>query len=146
MSVCVCVRAWVQGRLRAGRTLGIGCCQSAAPGPSHGQGLQVRRCLSSTPPPRAPPWPAQCPPHTHVLVVLRTNDAPQPTHPPVGPCSRHDRVLMVLCPRPLFPQPPSGKEALKSGLNIPGVAESYDEGGNLVSARYAKGLDAGSEL
>lgn len=34
----------------------------------------------------------------------------------------------------------SGREALKSGLNIPGVAESYDEGGNLASARYAKGF------
>lgn len=34
----------------------------------------------------------------------------------------------------------TGKEALKSGLNIPGVAESYDEGGNLVTARWAKGL------
>ena len=34
----------------------------------------------------------------------------------------------------------TGTEALKSGLNIPGVAESYDEGGNLVKARYAKGL------
>ncbi len=33
----------------------------------------------------------------------------------------------------------TGKEALKSGLNIPGVAESYDEGGNLVKARYAEG-------
>ena len=34
----------------------------------------------------------------------------------------------------------TGTEALKSGLNIPGVAESYDEGGNLVKARYAEGL------
>ena len=40
----------------------------------------------------------------------------------------------------------AGKEALKSGLNIPGVAESYDEGGNLVSARYAKGLGDGQSL
>lgn len=40
----------------------------------------------------------------------------------------------------------TGKEALKSGLNIPGVAESYDEGGNLIGARYAKGLDGGQEL
>lgn len=39
----------------------------------------------------------------------------------------------------------TGKEALKSGLNIPGVAESYDEGGNLVQARYAKGLAAQEE-
>jgi hypothetical protein len=38
------------------------------------------------------------------------------------------------------------QEALKSGLNIPGVAESYDEGGNLVAARWAKGLDKGQEL
>ncbi|GAX83278.1 hypothetical protein CEUSTIGMA_g10704.t1 [Chlamydomonas eustigma] len=30
----------------------------------------------------------------------------------------------------------TGTEALKSGLNIPGVAESYDEGGNLTKARY----------
>ncbi len=35
----------------------------------------------------------------------------------------------------------TGKEALKSGLNIPGVAESYDEGGNLITARYAKGME-----
>eukprot|EP00775_Hariotina_reticulata_P013893 gene13892-14012_t len=40
----------------------------------------------------------------------------------------------------------TGKEALKSGLNIPGVAESYDEGGNLTSARYARGLDDGQAL
>jgi hypothetical protein len=40
----------------------------------------------------------------------------------------------------------SGKEALKSGLNIPGVAESYDEGGNLTSARWAKGLKEGEQL
>lgn len=40
----------------------------------------------------------------------------------------------------------TGKEALKSGLNIPGVAESYDEGGNLVAARYAQGLGDGQEL
>lgn len=40
----------------------------------------------------------------------------------------------------------AGKEALKSGLNIPGVAESYDEGGNLKTARYAKGLDPGQTL
>lgn len=40
----------------------------------------------------------------------------------------------------------TGKEALKSGLNIPGVAESYDEGGNLVQARWAEGLSPGEEL
>ncbi|KAG2451672.1 hypothetical protein HYH02_003452 [Chlamydomonas schloesseri] len=40
----------------------------------------------------------------------------------------------------------SGREALKSGLNIPGVAESYDEGGNLVNARYAKGYRSPEEL
>jgi len=40
----------------------------------------------------------------------------------------------------------TGKEALKSGLNIPGVAESYDEGGNLKTARWAKGLRDGQEL
>lgn len=40
----------------------------------------------------------------------------------------------------------TGKEALKFGLNIPGVAESYDEGGNLVTARWAKGLAPGEEL
>ena len=40
----------------------------------------------------------------------------------------------------------SGKEALKSGLNIPGVAESYDEGGNLGTARFAKGLPPGESL
>jgi hypothetical protein len=40
----------------------------------------------------------------------------------------------------------TGKEALKSGLNIPGVAESYDEGGNLTSARWAKGLREGEQL
>lgn len=40
----------------------------------------------------------------------------------------------------------AGKEALKSGLNIPGVAESYDEGGNLKQARWAKGLEPGQEL
>eukprot|EP00882_Tetradesmus_deserticola_P010486 GHRQ01011076.1.p1 GENE.GHRQ01011076.1~~GHRQ01011076.1.p1 ORF type:complete len:216 (+),score=55.91 GHRQ01011076.1:228-875(+) len=40
----------------------------------------------------------------------------------------------------------TGKEALKSGLNIPGVAESYDEGGNLTSARWAKGLQEGEQL
>lgn len=38
------------------------------------------------------------------------------------------------------------KVALKSGLNIPGVAESYDERGNLIVARYAKGLDEGQQL
>lgn len=40
----------------------------------------------------------------------------------------------------------TGKEALKSGLNIPGVAESYDEGGNLAQARWARGLAPGEEL
>ncbi|KAL4440077.1 hypothetical protein ABPG75_003078 [Micractinium tetrahymenae] len=40
----------------------------------------------------------------------------------------------------------TGKEALKSGLNIPGVAESYDEGGNLAQARWAEGLSSGEEL
>lgn len=40
----------------------------------------------------------------------------------------------------------TGKEALKSGLNIPGVAESYDEGGNLTQARWAKGLAPGETL
>jgi hypothetical protein len=40
----------------------------------------------------------------------------------------------------------SGKEALKSGLNIPGVAESYDEGGNLKTSRYARGLGEGEDL
>jgi hypothetical protein len=40
----------------------------------------------------------------------------------------------------------TGKEALKSGLNIPGVALSYDEGGNLKSARYAEGLKPGEAL
>lgn len=40
----------------------------------------------------------------------------------------------------------TGKEALKSGLNIPGVAESYDEGGNLNTARWAKGLREGEQL
>ncbi|PRW33121.1 voltage-gated potassium channel [Chlorella sorokiniana] len=40
----------------------------------------------------------------------------------------------------------TGKEALKSGLNIPGVAESYDEGGNLQQARWAKGLSPGETL
>jgi hypothetical protein len=40
----------------------------------------------------------------------------------------------------------AGKEALKSGLNIPGVAESYDEGGNLTSARWARGLKEGEQL
>ncbi|KAI7841140.1 hypothetical protein COHA_005110 [Chlorella ohadii] len=40
----------------------------------------------------------------------------------------------------------TGKEALKSGLNIPGVAESYDEGGNLQQARWAKGLAPGETL
>ena len=66
---------------------------------------------------------------------------------------------MWVCPPPppsahALPTPPltpplmrrAGKEALKSGLNIPGVAESYDEGGNLVSARYAKGLGDGQSL
>lgn len=48
-------------------------------------------------------------------------------------------VLLLWC---LLP----GKEALKSGLNIPGVAESYDEGGNLTSARWAKGLLEGEQL
>jgi hypothetical protein len=51
---------------------------------------------------------------------------------------------MHAAPRTL--QVSTGKEALKSGLNIPGVAESYDEGGNLVQARYAKGLDDGEQL
>ena len=32
----------------------------------------------------------------------------------------------------------SGTEALKSGLNIPGVAESYTEGGDLSKARYVE--------
>lgn len=40
----------------------------------------------------------------------------------------------------------TGKEALKSGLNIPGVAESYDEGGNLTNARWARGLKEGEQL
>lgn len=40
----------------------------------------------------------------------------------------------------------TGKEALKSGLNIPGVAESYDEGGNLTNARWARGLQEGEQL
>lgn len=40
----------------------------------------------------------------------------------------------------------TGKEALKSGLNIPGVAESYDEGGNQRSARWAQGLAPGQQL
>lgn len=40
----------------------------------------------------------------------------------------------------------AGKEALKSGLNIPGVAESYDEGGNLAQARWAQGLAPGEDL
>ncbi|PNW71648.1 hypothetical protein CHLRE_16g663150v5 [Chlamydomonas reinhardtii] len=40
----------------------------------------------------------------------------------------------------------SGREALKSGLNIPGVAESYDEGGNLINARYAKGYKSPQQL
>lgn len=40
----------------------------------------------------------------------------------------------------------TGKEALKSGLNIPGVAESYDEGGNLAQARWARGLAPDEEL
>eukprot|EP00955_Chlamydomonas_euryale_P030861 324653-Chlamydomonas_euryale.AAC.3 len=40
----------------------------------------------------------------------------------------------------------TGKEALKSGLNIPGVAESYDEGGNLKQARQARGLQDGESL
>eukprot|EP00798_Chlamydomonas_sp_ICE-L_P021836 gene21838-28866_t len=37
----------------------------------------------------------------------------------------------------------TGKESLKSGLNIPGVAESYDEGGNGTTARVAQGFKAG---
>lgn len=40
----------------------------------------------------------------------------------------------------------TGKEALKSGLNIPGVAESYTEGGDLRSARWAQGLAPGEQL
>ncbi|KAG1659163.1 hypothetical protein FOA52_007544 [Chlamydomonas sp. UWO 241] len=40
----------------------------------------------------------------------------------------------------------TGKESLKSGLNIPGVAESYDEGGNLAAKRVARGLAEGEEL
>lgn len=40
----------------------------------------------------------------------------------------------------------TGKEALKSGLNIPGVADSYDEGGNLATARFAEGLKDGETL
>eukprot|EP00878_Enallax_costatus_P032136 GHUV01035246.1.p1 GENE.GHUV01035246.1~~GHUV01035246.1.p1 ORF type:complete len:169 (+),score=28.08 GHUV01035246.1:263-769(+) len=40
----------------------------------------------------------------------------------------------------------TGKEALKSGLNIPGVAESYDEGGNLIKARVVEGLKEGETL
>ncbi|GBF96593.1 hypothetical protein Rsub_09339 [Raphidocelis subcapitata] len=32
---------------------------------------------------------------------------------------------------------PTGKEALKAGTNLEGVAESYDEGGNLAKSRYA---------
>lgn len=35
---------------------------------------------------------------------------------------------------------------LQSGLNIPGVADSYDEGGNLRQARYAEGLPPGQSL
>jgi hypothetical protein len=35
---------------------------------------------------------------------------------------------------------------LQSGLNIPGVADSYDEGGNLQQARYAEGLPPGQSL
>jgi hypothetical protein len=57
----------------------------------------------------------------------------------------------LLCSSHLPPLPPTsshlpGKEALKSGLNIPGVAESYDEGGNLGQARWAKGLREGEQL
>lgn len=35
---------------------------------------------------------------------------------------------------------PTGKEALKAATNIPGAAESYEEGGNLAAARYARGF------
>ena len=67
-------------------------------------------------------------------------------HPGVGARSWvvAQAVRMHAAPRTL--QVSTGKEALKSGLNIPGVAESYDEGGNLVQARYAKGLDDGEQL
>ena len=58
-----------------------------------------------------------------------------PSHAPTPVCS----AACTACAA-------AGKEALKSGLNIPGVAESYDEGGNLVNARWAKGLDAGESL
>ena len=65
------------------------------------------------------------------------------------------RLGALGCERPPVVQPPApalacatpaGKEALKSGLNIPGVAEAYDEGGNLQTARYAEGLPPGKSL
>ncbi|KAI3431648.1 hypothetical protein D9Q98_004695 [Chlorella vulgaris] len=40
----------------------------------------------------------------------------------------------------------TGKEALKSGLNVPGAADSYDEGGNQKTAKYAEGLPPGQSL
>ncbi|PSC73631.1 vacuolar sorting-associated 35B-like [Micractinium conductrix] len=40
----------------------------------------------------------------------------------------------------------TGKEALKSGLNVPGAAESYTEGGDLKSARWAQGFSDGEGL
>lgn len=63
---------------------------------------------------------------------------PAPPTPPPPPLLPTHRMVAV----PLR----AGKEALKSGLNIPGVAESYDEGGNLKQARYAQGLGADEEL
>lgn len=42
---------------------------------------------------------------------------------------------------PSLPLPPR-----PAGLNIPGVAESYDEGGNLKTARWAEGLPEGQSL
>jgi hypothetical protein len=60
------------------------------------------------------------------------------------PASKHDEQLK--CAAAAAVAVHAGKEALKSGLNIPGVAESYDEGGNLTSARWARGLKEGEQL
>lgn len=99
---------------------------------------------------RGPGMPAPCQPvQTIVLHDYRSSYGAAWSVPPPRPPPRPRQQVFTTSGRR---RPPpgrwvsSGREALKSGLNIPGVAESYDEGGNLINARYAKGYKSPQQL
>jgi hypothetical protein len=90
--------------------------------------------------------------HANLYTTLSVcNKHGKPLSPTAAFVSAETHDLQIWSPSGKRRPPPgrwvsTGKEALKSGLNIPGVAESYDEGGNLTSARFARGLKDGEEL